>query len=287
MITLDLKDAYLQIPIHQDHQHLQFQWMERIYQFLCLPFGLTSAPRVFTKVLKPLVGTLRQMGIRLVVYLDNILILHQDREEIEHLSLLICNFFEALGLVINTKKSLLIPQQSTEFLRFLIRSVTLQIQMPRTGEAEEIQKDNRELLQHQSVTVWNLARFVGKTVSGRPVCFSPDSSATQVLQLENRCGGRGSGCIQTGLVTLQEVCQSPVVFNPLLPQSSSCSEGQANTVNPSVAIPSVVPSGVGGHTLTGPKSGEPHLSSPGAGISNAPGIPQPSCIAYLWETFSS
>ena len=128
MIKLDLKDAYLQIPIHLDHQHLlQFQWMEKTYQFLCLPFGLTSAPRVYTKMLKPLIGTLRQIGIRLVVYLDDILILHQGREE---LARLICNLFEALGLVINTKKSLLIPQQSTEFLGFPIKSVILQIQMP-------------------------------------------------------------------------------------------------------------------------------------------------------------
>ena len=129
MIKLDLKDAYLQIPIHQDHQHfLQFQWMEKTYQFLCLPFGLTSSPRVFTKVLKPLVGILRQMGIRLVIYLDNILILHQSREELECLTPLICNLFKALGLVIYTKKTLLFPQQNTEFL---INSVTLQIRCHR------------------------------------------------------------------------------------------------------------------------------------------------------------
>ena len=68
MIKLDLKDAYLQIPICQEHQHLlQFQWNARVYQFQCLPFGLTSAPRVFTKVLKPVVGTLRQMGVRLII----------------------------------------------------------------------------------------------------------------------------------------------------------------------------------------------------------------------------
>ena len=165
MIKLDLKDAYLQIPIYQDHQHLlQFQWMEKTYQFLCLPFGLTSAPRVFTKVLKPLIGTLWQIGIRLVVYLDDILILHQGREELESLAPLICNLFEALGLVINTKKSLLIPQQSTEFLGFLIKSMTLQIQMPQE-KLRKIQQDARGLLLHQSVTVRDLARFVGKTTA--------------------------------------------------------------------------------------------------------------------------
>ena len=46
MIKLDLKDAYLQVPIHPDHQKfLVFEWSNRFYQFKCLPFGLFTAPR--------------------------------------------------------------------------------------------------------------------------------------------------------------------------------------------------------------------------------------------------
>ena len=99
-----------------------------------------------------------------MVYLDDILILHQSREELECLAPLICTLFEAMGLVINTKKSLLIPQQTTEFLGFLINSTTLQIQMPQE-KLRKIQHDARWLLQHQSITVRDLARFVGKTTA--------------------------------------------------------------------------------------------------------------------------
>ena len=35
-------------------------------QFICLPFELSSAPRVFTNVLKPFVVSIRNKGIRLV-----------------------------------------------------------------------------------------------------------------------------------------------------------------------------------------------------------------------------
>ena len=60
MVKLDLKDAYLQVPIHPEQHHLlQFQWQQKTYQFKCLPFGLSAAPRVFTKLLKPVVGFLR------------------------------------------------------------------------------------------------------------------------------------------------------------------------------------------------------------------------------------
>ena len=44
MIKMDPKDAYLQVPIHREHQHLlQFQWNRKIFQFQWLLFGLTSA----------------------------------------------------------------------------------------------------------------------------------------------------------------------------------------------------------------------------------------------------
>ena len=72
MIKLDLKDAYLQLPIHKEYQCLlQFRWEQKTYQFVCLPFGLISAPQVFTKVMKPVVGKLRQMSIQRIVYLDD------------------------------------------------------------------------------------------------------------------------------------------------------------------------------------------------------------------------
>ena len=70
MVKMDLKDAYLQIPIHPDYQHLlTFKWEEKTYKFQCLLFGLSAAPKVFTKLLKPVVGFLRQIVCRLIIYL--------------------------------------------------------------------------------------------------------------------------------------------------------------------------------------------------------------------------
>lgn len=34
---------------------LRFLWKENLHEFACLPFGLASAPRVFTKILKPVI----------------------------------------------------------------------------------------------------------------------------------------------------------------------------------------------------------------------------------------
>ena len=45
MCSLDLKDAYLTVPIAKEHRkYLRFLWDGRIFEFTCLPFGLCSAP---------------------------------------------------------------------------------------------------------------------------------------------------------------------------------------------------------------------------------------------------
>ena len=55
-------------PIHPDYQHLlSFQIEKKTYKFPCLPFGLSTAPRVFTMQLKPVVGFLRQNRFCLIV----------------------------------------------------------------------------------------------------------------------------------------------------------------------------------------------------------------------------
>ena len=98
MVKIDLKDAYYTVPVCQNHQKfLRFVWKETMYEFSCLPFGLASAPRVFTKLMKPVVGLLRQLGTRLIVYLDYMLITAQSRDiALQHASMAL-DLLQGLG----------------------------------------------------------------------------------------------------------------------------------------------------------------------------------------------
>ena len=52
-IKIDLKDAYLTVPVHDSQKKfLRFSWRGRIYQFGCMAFGLSPAPEFLQKLLK-------------------------------------------------------------------------------------------------------------------------------------------------------------------------------------------------------------------------------------------
>ena len=54
---------------------LRFQWKGKNYQYTCLPNGITSAPRIFTKLMKPVYSTLCQYRHRNVAYIDDSLLI--------------------------------------------------------------------------------------------------------------------------------------------------------------------------------------------------------------------
>ena len=71
VFSIDLQDAYLHIPIVKHHYHfLCFVWHNVPYQWKVLPFGLATAPRVFTSLTKPILFLCHHKGLCIVIYLD-------------------------------------------------------------------------------------------------------------------------------------------------------------------------------------------------------------------------
>ena len=131
MCKLDLKDAYFLVPLHRRSQKfIHFQFQGKTYQFTCLPFGLTSAPRIFTKILKPVTGILRKMGIRIIVYLDDMLIMNSTLEGARKDIMILKSILENLGFLINMEKSIFVPVQIFEFLGIIVDSTTMRFLLP-------------------------------------------------------------------------------------------------------------------------------------------------------------
>ncbi len=86
------------------------------------PFGLSLAPRTFTKCMDAALSPLRQMGIRILNYLDDWLILAQSEVELLSHRTLILSHLERLGLRVNFAKSALSPSQRVSFLGTVLDS---------------------------------------------------------------------------------------------------------------------------------------------------------------------
>ena len=161
MTKIDLKDAYFTVPIWKGHQKfLRFFWKGTQWEFACLPFGIASALRVFTKILKPVIGLLRKQGICLIIYLDDFLLMASTKETLSYHVTLTVTLLEMLG-VVNYQKSQLHPTQSIEFLGFHINSVTLNISPP-LAKVKSIRKECRKVLENPDIMIRELARLLGK-----------------------------------------------------------------------------------------------------------------------------
>ena len=72
MTSIDLTDACYSVPIAlSDQKYLFFQFEVLRYEYVCMPNGLSSGPRIFTKLLKQVLSTLRKQGHEGMNYQDD------------------------------------------------------------------------------------------------------------------------------------------------------------------------------------------------------------------------
>ena len=102
--TVDLKDAYLHIPVHRRFQrYLGFAVDGQFFVWTALPFGLALSPRVFTKALRPVLAALRAQQLRVTSYFDDFLLLAAPQEAPAHLARLLATL-ASFGLRVNPDK---------------------------------------------------------------------------------------------------------------------------------------------------------------------------------------
>ena len=165
LVKLDLKDAYLTVPIHNSHQKfLRFCWEGREWQFQALPIGLSSAPYIFTKGMKPVIATMRRLGIRLILYLNDMLIKDQSIDRVKCSLATAVEVLISLGFIINLKKSVTVPAQEIQFLGFSLDSQAMSIALPQS-KLHSLTGTVREMKEKEQTTLRDLAQLLGSMVA--------------------------------------------------------------------------------------------------------------------------
>ncbi len=108
MAKIDIRHAYRNVPVHPDDRHLlAMQWNNEILIDKVLPFGLRSAPLIFTAIADALQWIIEQRGVHPILhYLDDyITIGPPDSTQCSHNLHVLKQTCEDLGVPLEASKS--------------------------------------------------------------------------------------------------------------------------------------------------------------------------------------
>ncbi|XP_074506781.1 uncharacterized protein LOC141776850 [Sebastes fasciatus] len=125
-VSIDLKDAYFHVPIAPHHrQFLRFAFRGRAYQFKVMPFGLSLAPRIFTRCVTAALSPMQARGLTILPYLDDWLLISPTVEHAVRDTATLLGHVSQLGLTVNYTKSNLTPSQRVDYLGMTLDSESM------------------------------------------------------------------------------------------------------------------------------------------------------------------
>ena len=158
LASVDLKDAYFQIPIHHSSRKLlRFVTDRTVHQFKVLCFGLSTASQVFTRVFATVSAWAHSRGVRLLRYLDDWLVVASSETRAKQHVRDLLSLCHSLGIVINEEKSDLNPSQSVEYLGMSIDTMVARA-FPTVARVERFLSIARRFLlrQNPSAQLWQV-----------------------------------------------------------------------------------------------------------------------------------
>ena len=134
--TFDMSSGYHHIEIHSEHQRfIGFEWnfedeSTKYFQYCVLPFGLSSACYVFTKVLHPFTKRWRGIGIEAIIYINGGIPASRSLEPAKTAGELIKNDLVFVEFVINAEKSDFNPKTKGKWLATMIDIIEMTFTVP-------------------------------------------------------------------------------------------------------------------------------------------------------------
>ena len=165
MASLDLTDAYYAVSIHPSSQkYLKFLVGTQLYKYIALPNGLCSAPRIFTKLMKPVYSALRARGLISSGYLDHSFLVGMSYEQCKMNVNETSKLFRDLGFYISDEKSITKPRQIIEHLGFILNSIDMTVSLNSTKIAT-IKALCTDILNKNTFKIREAAQLIGTLVS--------------------------------------------------------------------------------------------------------------------------
>jgi len=163
LFAIDLEEAYNAVPLHPLHRHLVRTVLPcgLILEAQVMIFGLSPAPIAFTRLLLPAVHWLRQQGLRLGAYLDDIGLATRPvmSTAAEHLCLVLSLFFE-LGFSFKAAKLQTRWSHRITYLGVVFDSHNMAVRLP-ADKLAALRRSARALLKTGQASLRQLASFCG------------------------------------------------------------------------------------------------------------------------------
>ncbi|KAA6402486.1 MAG: hypothetical protein EZS28_001983 [Streblomastix strix] len=104
--SLDLKSAFHHLIVYPLYRpYLAFEAKVNVYQYRAMPFGTLHSPIFFTQALAMVLTKIRrESDIRILKYIDDLLLLHQIKERLREYTLIIMKILDAFGWTIAQEK---------------------------------------------------------------------------------------------------------------------------------------------------------------------------------------
>ena len=193
MVSIDFKDAYYSVLVHLSHQkYLKFYFEGCLYCYTCFANGLAPCPRLFTKLMNPVLTELRKRGILVTSFIDDSLLLDEDYKSCMNSLIDMLGLVDKLGFVVHPNKSVLEPCQEITYLGFVLNSKTMTVSLTRE-RAQKICKHCQQLRDITLPTIRFVAKVIGLMVASFPgVLYGPlfyrQLENDKTVALKQSCG---------------------------------------------------------------------------------------------------
>jgi hypothetical protein len=129
--SADIKNAFNHVRVNESlAPFLGFRYRGEYYAYRAMPFGCKHSPRVFIQTLGYALRYIRvHWQVRIIAYMDDLLLLHQDKVYLKLATIQIAFYLVSLGWTLSLDKCEFTPQREIKYLGWRWDFDTLSLRM--------------------------------------------------------------------------------------------------------------------------------------------------------------